>query len=101
MILFRFAPALIALLAAPSMAQEGMAPDMQRAVELGAAAHAAALVFDGNPIIAMIAVDEGTYRVSSDTCTVEIGITLAYDELDPLAPPDPIADTRTLECSGQ
>lgn len=62
-------------------------------------ANAAAKVFDSAPIEGVIFGSDNTYRAWSKNCTVQAAVTAAFDELDPLALPDMIADTQAVECN--
>ena len=104
----RFARCLLAavsanamLVSVPSFALDMPPPDVQRAGEYGAAATATARAFDGNPIDGIVFVREGTYRVWSESCSAEVKITYAFEELDPLSPPDAIAELRNMRCGKQ
>ncbi len=89
------------LLITPSVALDMPPPDVQRAGEYGAAATASAQAFDGNPIDGIVFVRESTYRVWSESCSAEVKITYAFDELDPLSPPDANAEVRNMRCGKQ
>lgn len=82
-----------------AFAQDGLPAGQLRALEIGAAANAAAKVFDNASIEGVIFVSDNTYRAWSKNCTVQVAVTAAFDELDPHAPPDMIADTQALECN--
>lgn len=95
------ASAIAKFLVTPSFALDMPPPDVQRVVEYGAAATAAALAFDSNPIDGIVFVRDGTYRVWSASCSAEAKITYAFKELDPLSPPDAIAEIRNMRCGEQ